>query len=275
MVERDSFAKVEEKKRKKKTPVTVSVCFSSVCVWACVCAYISHVLGQLWKLSEETDSDCVVTLCLWTFYYVKGKLLVLMSQCFIMSYHWKSTSSFPSHDLILTLQWVCAKVDSFCWYMWVVVWVKHDYIATQDLVLTTLWSSPSHGWRATNLMWFVVRKQPLTSESSRRILGAWVAPWDRELWSSNFGPQPFYRLLSCFVELFNRFPVNHNDREELRSLWNSSLKIGQEKLLLTIRRTHNSHQMCPFKIQVKTICKKCLLCSILSYFMSALSIIDA
>lgn len=36
----------------------------------------------------------MVTFWLWTFYYVKGKLL-LMSRCFMISYHWKTISFFP------------------------------------------------------------------------------------------------------------------------------------------------------------------------------------
>ncbi len=43
--------------------------------------------------------------------------------------------------------------------------VQQHYIAAQILTLTTLWSSPGHGYRATNFMWFVVNKQPLTSEN--------------------------------------------------------------------------------------------------------------
>lgn len=85
----------------KKTPVTLIVSDS-------------HVLGHLRKLSKETDRKSVVAFCLWTFYYVKGKLL-LMSQCFIMCYRRKTISFFfltTSFDIKGGL----CEVYSLCWY---------------------------------------------------------------------------------------------------------------------------------------------------------------
>ena len=52
-----------------------------LCVWF-------KCSGLVMKAVEGNWQESVVTFCLWTFYYVKGKLL-LMSQCFVMCYHWK------------------------------------------------------------------------------------------------------------------------------------------------------------------------------------------
>lgn len=59
------------------------------------CCFWFTCSGLVIKAVRGNWQESVVTLRLWTFYYVKGKLL-LMSQCFVMCYHWQTLSHMAS-----------------------------------------------------------------------------------------------------------------------------------------------------------------------------------
>lgn len=178
----------------------------------------SHVLGLLWKLSKETDRKSVVTFCLWTFYYVKGKLL-LMSRGFVMCYHWKTISFFPPSHHMTSFKhrsrfvWkYIHSVDICGWSCASVTWLHSNSdsrywplcglppaMATEQPILCGLWS--------TNSLW----PQRVAGVSIVWVLGARVGTSDSQLWLSYFRPQLYYLLLSCFVELFNRCPQHPKD----------------------------------------------------------------
>lgn len=156
------------------------------------CVSDSHVLGHLWKLSKETDRKSVVTLCLWSFYYVKGKLL-LMSQCSVTCYHTKTffphmTSLCEKIFILLTCGW--SRVS--------ITWLHSSFDSHSDHPVVFFWP-----WLRSNQFYVVWGQQTALDLRAAGIVVVWVLRPRVGMLDS--GLQLCYLLLSCFVELFNSY----------------------------------------------------------------------
>lgn len=114
-----------------------------------------RALGYFWKLSKETNRKSVVALCSWTFFYVRGKWL-LMSLCFVIQdlcfvFH---ITSFK-HESGFVQKYIHT-VDRCGWSCVTVTWLHSNpdpctdhpvvftrAIATEQPILCGLWSTNS------------------------------------------------------------------------------------------------------------------------------------
>lgn len=195
------------------------------CVWFTCSRLVMKAVKGNWQ-------ESVVTFCLWTFYYVKGKLLSL-SHCFVMCYHWKTISFFPHMTSFIhrsRFMWkYIHSVDVCGWSHVSVTWLHSNshYRADHPVVFPWPWlqSQPILcGLWSTNSLW----PQRVAGISIVWVLRARVGKSDSQLWLSYFRPQLYYLLLSCFVELFNRCPQHPKDRD-LRAKITGQLSFSLQK----------------------------------------------
>lgn len=151
----------------------------------------SHVLGYLWKLSKETERKSVVTLCLWTFYYVKGKLL-LMSQYSAMCYHTKTISFFThmtslceSVFILLTCGWSCASTT----------WLHSSFDSHSDHPVVFSWP-----WLQSNRVYVVWGQQTALDLRAAGIVIVWVLrPRVEHQWVDSASALLPASLLICWI----------------------------------------------------------------------------